>query len=50
MTIPVGQRGGKKWFHLLGLSGRTEELANGWTMKTFEDIIKQLNYTKVVHV
>ena len=47
MDTPDGLRGKQKWFHPLGLDGTNEELETGWTMKTFDEILKVLNYTKV---
>ena len=48
MDTPDGLRGKQKWFHPLGLDGTNEELLEtGWTMKTFDEILKVLNYTKV---
>lgn len=44
ISVPEGERGKTTWFHRVGLSGRSQELGNGWKMETFEDITRKLKF------
>lgn len=44
INVPEGERGKGSWFHTVGLSSRNQELANGWTMETFDEITKKLKF------